>query len=59
MRDRQVKLEKENYFQYTWIPEKTAIVGNVVKVGSEPDWKIAEVYSPVLDDAKTIKGEML
>ncbi len=42
---RQCKLQKENTFQTSWIPEKFAKVGNYVNLKESKGWKVIEVHT--------------
>jgi len=53
MNHRQCKLQKGITFQYSWIPEKFAKVGNYVRLKDDDGWKVVEVFSTM--DSKKVQ----
>jgi len=49
----QCKLQRGIEFQYSWIPQKFAKVGKIIKLKDDDGWKVVEVFSTM--DSKEVQ----
>jgi hypothetical protein len=54
MNYKQCKLNKGNKYQYSWIPEKFAKKGKILRILDENGWVVKEVYT--IKSEKEVKG---
>lgn len=50
MNFRQCKLQKDNRVLVSWIPDKFAKIGKLLRLKEDDGWKVIEVYDSMSED---------
>ena len=50
MRYKQCRLKRNRTFRYSWIPEKYAIKGKILRINESEGWYVEEVYATASEE---------